>query len=458
MTGALTYATTSLIVPAKEKMYFVYNNTSGGFAVTVKVSGQTGILVPNGKKVVLACNGTDIVEAHTAIVGNATMGGTLGVTGVTTVAAGSAALPAIVSTTGTADTGLWFPAADTVAASTGGTERIRIDSSGNVGIGTSSPNTKLQVYKAAASAFTGTSPGALIVTDSTNTLNYFTSIDFNTTNGPSVPYARIGMSYTSGGSTMSFGTSNSYASGITNTAMLIDPSGNVGIGTTSPRSVAGYQTLGIDASTVSVLDLFVAGTRTATVSATSTSVNLTAVTAVPLIFNTTNTERMRIDTSGNLLVGQSTLNGRVSVLGVVGAYAIIAAAPSTSGIYYYQSFTTSGGFQTGYILSTDGSSTLYSTSSDYRLKDNVVPMVNGLATVNLLKPVTYSWKASGFLNEGFIAHELAEVIPLAVTGEKDSVNEDGSIKPQGVDYSKIVVHLVAAIQELSAKVTALESK
>jgi hypothetical protein len=77
MTGALTFATTSLIVPANKKMYFIFNNTSGGFAVTVKVSGQTGILVPNGKKVILTCNGTDIVEAHTAIVGNATMGGTL---------------------------------------------------------------------------------------------------------------------------------------------------------------------------------------------------------------------------------------------------------------------------------------------------------------------------------------------------------------------------------------------
>ena len=87
MTGALTFSTTSLIVPANKKMYFIFNNTSGGFAVTVKVSGQTGILVPNGKKVVLTSNGTDIVEAHTAIVGNATMGGTLGITGTTTAAA-----------------------------------------------------------------------------------------------------------------------------------------------------------------------------------------------------------------------------------------------------------------------------------------------------------------------------------------------------------------------------------
>ena len=89
MTGALSFSTTSLIVPANKKMYFIFNNTSGGFAVTVKVSGQTGILVPNGKKVVLTCNGTDIVEAHTAIVGNATMGGTLGVTGVSTLTAGA---------------------------------------------------------------------------------------------------------------------------------------------------------------------------------------------------------------------------------------------------------------------------------------------------------------------------------------------------------------------------------
>jgi hypothetical protein len=102
-----------------------------------------------------------------------------------------------------------------------------IDNNGNVGIGTTAPNTTLQVYKAATSAFTGTSPGALLLTDSTNTPNYFTSIDFNTTNAPSVPYARIGMSYTSGGSTLSFGTSNNYASGITNTAMTIFSTGSV---------------------------------------------------------------------------------------------------------------------------------------------------------------------------------------------------------------------------------------
>ena len=64
MTGALTFATTNLVVPANKKLYFIYNNTSGGFAVTVKVTGQTGVSVPNGKKIALVCNGTDVVVAE----------------------------------------------------------------------------------------------------------------------------------------------------------------------------------------------------------------------------------------------------------------------------------------------------------------------------------------------------------------------------------------------------------
>jgi len=81
MTGALTFSTTSLIVPANKKLYFIFNNTSGGFAVTVKVSGQTGVLVPNGKKVILTSNGTDIVEAANQVVGAFGVGGALTVTG-----------------------------------------------------------------------------------------------------------------------------------------------------------------------------------------------------------------------------------------------------------------------------------------------------------------------------------------------------------------------------------------
>ena len=87
MNGALTFSTTNLIVPANRKLYFIYNNTTGGFPVTVKVTGLTGVSVPNGRKVILVSNGTDIVEAHNAVSGNATVGGTLGVTGATTLSA-----------------------------------------------------------------------------------------------------------------------------------------------------------------------------------------------------------------------------------------------------------------------------------------------------------------------------------------------------------------------------------
>jgi len=78
-------------------------------------------------------------------------------------------------------------------------------------------------------------------------------------------------------------------------------------------------------------------------------------------------------------------------------------------------------------------------------------MTGALAKVALLKPVTYTWKLDGSASEGFIAHELAEVCPHAVFGEKDAVNEDGSIKSQGIDTSFLVATLVAAIQELNTK-------
>jgi hypothetical protein len=156
-----------------------------------------------------------------------TINGSTGIAGVD----GSAGTPSVQGAD--TNTGMFFPAADTVGVSTGGTERMRIDSSGNVGIGTSSPNTKTQIYKAANSSFTGTSLGALAITDSSATVNYYSSIDFNTNANNALPLARIGMQYTGGGSYLMFGTSNNYASGITSTAMAIDPSGNTLLGATS---------------------------------------------------------------------------------------------------------------------------------------------------------------------------------------------------------------------------------
>jgi hypothetical protein len=169
----------------------------------------------------------------------------------------------------------------------------------------------------------------------------------------------------------------------------------------------------------------------------------------------TPSESMRIQTTGNLAVGTTIDVGVVTVGTKAGYYGVtIRDVASNTAMML---FTNSAGATAGNIV-LSGLTTTYGTASDYRLKENVQPMTTGLTKVSALKPVTYDWKFDGSQGEGFIAHELAEIVPYAVAGEKDAVNEDGSVKPQCVDYSKIVPHLVAAIQELSAKNDALEAR
>ena len=104
--------------------------------------------------------------------------------------------------------------------------------------------------------------------------------------------------------------------------------------------------------------------------------------------------------------------------------------------------------------------TAYGTSSDYRLKENVVDMSDGLSRINQLKPKKFNMISDpdSTIMDGFLAHEVSDIVPEAIYGEKDAVNEDGKIKPQQIDMSKLVPILVKAVQELSAKVAALEAK
>jgi hypothetical protein len=106
----------------------------------------------------------------------------------------------------------------------------------------------------------------------------------------------------------------------------------------------------------------------------------------------------------------------------------------------------------------DGSNILYQSSSDYRLKENVVPMKNGLSRIMSLKPVTYNWIEHKTFGEGFIAHEVQSVIPMAVSGEKNALDKDGKILPQGIDLSRIVVHLVSGMQEQQQLIAALQTQ
>jgi hypothetical protein len=108
-------------------------------------------------------------------------------------------------------------------------------------------------------------------------------------------------------------------------------------------------------------------------------------------------------------------------------------------------------------ITTTNAATAFNTSSDYRLKDDVQAMDGATARLASLRPVTWQWRVGG-VGEGFLAHELADAVPLAVTGEKDAVGGDGKPIWQSVDLSKLVPLLVAALQESNARIAALEER
>jgi hypothetical protein len=102
--------------------------------------------------------------------------------------------------------------------------------------------------------------------------------------------------------------------------------------------------------------------------------------------------------------------------------------------------------------------TAFNSTSDYRLKENIAPMTGALAKVAQLKPVTYTWKTDGKAAQGFIAHELQEIAPDCVTGEKDAVTSDGKPIYQGIDTSFLVATLTAAIQELKSELDSVKAE
>jgi hypothetical protein len=330
-----------------------------------------------------------------------------------------------VAGVGDTDTAIDFISPNIIAMNTGGSEAMRIDSSGNVGIGTTSPARKLHIQDS------GT---VWLQLTTENTTNGTAGLLFGDTNATTK--TRI---VNDASDNLQFWTS-------TEEKMRIDSSGNVGIGTTSvdrelhlkaanPRfriedSDGGYSEISANG-----------GHLTLQADAGNTQGGSR------IVYEIDADEKMRLDSSGNLFVGTT-----------AGSFGAKITAESTSS-YNFESRRTGTGSE-GHVafrnangavgtIFTNGSTTTYNTSSDARLKD-VTGEARGLEVINELNPVSYNWKADGKADEGLIAQEVQEIVPNAVSGSEEEMYQ--------MDYSKLVVHLVKAVKEQQTQIEALQSE
>jgi hypothetical protein len=386
-------------------MTLILSGTDGlsdvdGSAATPAIRGtdaNTGIFFPAADQVAITTGGTQrcVVDASGNVgVGTASPSGKLDVQGGRSWFASNNDAFSVYLRYNNSTNGVFLgsPSAGAFQISgPGGNALVNMDSSGNVGIGTSSPATKLDVSgPASVTSFTGTTKLGVTTRGSTGATDY-SGIDFiggNQTN----PVARIAALTTGGGSTLSFGTSNNYASGITNTAMTIDSSGNLLVGTTSALYSGGI-------SVVSSGQL---------VSVRSSSATAGKKWQAPYI-----------DTSNKLyIVNQDSVGVSIA----------------------------------------DGA-TAWSAYSDERLKDIIEPISNAAEKVCSLRAVIGKYKtdADGTRRSLLIAQDVEAVLPEAISKSKIPQSED-TTEYLNVAYTDVIPLLVAAIKEQSQLITTLTDR
>jgi len=487
---------------------------------------------------------------------------------------GSAASPAIYFT-GDTNTGIYSPGADQFAITTGGSGRVFVDSSGRVGLGTSSVNTKLEIA-GSNDAVTENNTLRFTDTDVSTEANQqigkieFYSSDASTPGAGVKAYIGAFAADTTPDAYLAFATQDGSVVSTPVERLRITSEGRVGIGTQTPSKIlevavgstgalrisgASEGDFSIDASGNVVYDAgigdghifrtnggteraridssgrLLVGTSSTTQACTiqaqgNSSIGTTGqgilklsrgesspangsalgevrftdsghITAASiesyrdggtwtsgssqptrLVFSTTAdgasspTEQMRITSGGLVLIGATSFPGvGTSTTGVgFGTSGSISAHRTAATTCYFGRSNDgevvalySGTSQRGYI-SISGATTTYGSVSDYRLKENIAPISNAADKVSSLKPSRFNFvEFPEQTVDGFIAHEVQDIVPEAVTGAKDQIDADGNPVYQGIDQSKLVPLLTAALQEalaeiesLKARVTALE--
>jgi len=268
------------------------------------------------------------------------------------------------------------------------------------------------------------------------------------------------------------------------TAITIDSSGNVGIGTGSPdgSSFSGSSSPVLDVSgtrPLIILSETDANTKKAWLGLSSDQF-FVGGTNTDTLFYTNNTEKMRIQSNGTIQlataeqsisnyttnpgnwVSNETDGGQDFRVGTLvtsaDASVIHIVNKTTTGSGNMMAFRVQG--STKGTISTDGSSTAYNTTSDYRLKENIVNVSDGITRVKQLQPKRFNWieDETNTLIDGFLAHEVSSIVPEAVNGEKDAVSSDSTPIYQGIDQSKLVPLLTACLKEAITKIETLESE
>ena len=164
----------------------------------------------------------------------------------------------------------------------------------------------------------------------------------------------------------------------------------------------------------------------------------------------TNAKRLVMDANGDIYLPDESDSGRIQIMTSYTNPQIIIYGPTNSN-------TTKMSFRNGNgavgTIATNGSATAYNTSSDYRLKENEVAISDGITRLKQLKPYKFNFKIDADTKvDGFFAHEVSSIVPEAITGEKDGA------EMQGIDQSKLVPLLTAALQEAVTKIETLEAK